>query len=187
MQPTSTSKVKKPWSTKLNTLKYSIIYLWCTLFHTQKPIKKASLFTKFITDAQFKIIHTLNKYQQILPECKTDACKNTFSYLYDPVANCFSHETILPTLLVFGSTETSQPPQWSAHSCALVHSTVAPNIRTLCVCLCLCVCAYACMHNFPYIVVISCSAISSSLCDGCSITCLFVFELYQPKSTTWLP
>ncbi len=70
------------------------------LFSCKKANKKASLFTKFITDAQFKIIHTLNKYQQIIPACKTDVYKNTFSYLYDPVANCFSHETILPTLLV---------------------------------------------------------------------------------------
>ncbi len=68
-------------------------------FSYTKANKKASLFTKFITDAQFKIIHTLNKYQQILPDCKTNVYKNTFSYLYDPVANCFSHETILPTLL----------------------------------------------------------------------------------------
>ncbi len=40
MQPT---RVKTPWSTKLNTLKYSIIYLWCTCFHTQKPMKSFSV------------------------------------------------------------------------------------------------------------------------------------------------
>ncbi len=92
------SKDTLEYQTEYTQIFYHLFVMY--LFSCTKAIKSFSVHKIYQQISQFKLKHTLNKYQQILPECKTDACKNTFSYLYDRVANCFSHETILPTLLV---------------------------------------------------------------------------------------